>query len=262
MKTHHFKFVLKHSYFNLAGTFMARLLRIILPDQPHHIIQRGNNRQAIFLSNQDHEFYLEKLAICANRNDCRIHAYVQMTNHVHLLASPKNAAALGKTMQMLGRYYVRYFNDKYQRTGTLLEDRYKSSLIDSEQYLFTCMRYIELNPVRAGMVQHPSHYCWSSFHHNALGKTDSLIEPHEKYSSLGENLQSCQENYWKLFEHPLQQEVLDLLRLTASRCRVLGSDQFKQTVSTALNRHLDPAVRGGDRKSKSYQEKINLLRPQ
>ena len=240
---------------------MARLLRIILPDQPHHVIQRGNNRQAIFLSQQDHEFYLEKLKICANQNDCHVHAYVQMTNHVHLLISPASAAALGKTMQMLGRYYVRYFNDKYQRTGTLLEDRYKSSLIDSEVYLFTCMRYIELNPVRAGMVYDPSQYRWSSFHKNALGKFDTLIEPHEKYYALGESVEICQQNYLELFKYPLQQEILDTLRSTAHRCRVLGDTQFKKTVSLQLGRHIEPLMSGGDRKSKIYQEKINLLRP-
>ena len=162
-------------------------------------------------------------------------------------------------MQMLGRYYVRYFNDKYQRTGTLLEDRYKSSLIDSEQYLFTCMRYIELNPVRANMVQHPSHYCWSSFHRNALGKSDTLIEPHEKYYALGESLALCQKNYFEFFKYPLQQEAIDRLRSAVRRCRVLGDDKFKQTVSAKLNRYIDPKAKGGDRKSKIYQ--INLLRP-
>lgn len=118
---------------------MARLPRFILPGQPQHVIQRGNNRQSIFLSSQDHEFYSEKLKLAADECECQIHAYVQMTNHVHLLVSPLNKDGIGRMMQILGRYYVQYFNYKYQRTGTLWEGRYKASLIDSEHYLFTCM---------------------------------------------------------------------------------------------------------------------------
>ena len=148
---------------------MARHPRFILPGQPQHVIQRGNNRQPIFVTTRDYEFYLEKLMDAANEHECEIHAYVLMTNHVHLLVSPARIESLGKMMQMLGRYYVQYFNYTHQRTGTLWEGRYKSSLISSEQYLFRCMRYIELNPLRAGMVTEPSDYHWSSYRHNALG---------------------------------------------------------------------------------------------
>lgn len=244
--------------FLIASTLqkMARFPRIILSDQPHHVIQRGNNRQAIFLENQDYEFYLAKLKICADENNCRIHAYIQMTNHVHLLVSPTCVESLSKTMRMLGCYYVRYFNDKYQRTGTLLEGRYKASLIDSEQYLFICMRYIELNPVRAGIVEHPSQYRWSSYHHNALGKTDALIQVHERYHTLGNNMQVCQKHYSELFRHSLQQEVLSELRATANKCRVFGSCQFKRIVSLRLARAIEAGSHGGDRKSKIYQATI------
>ena len=136
---------------------MARLPRFILPGQPQHIIQRGNNRQDIFCSEDDYLYYLEKLIEAASKHQCDIHAYVLMTNHVHLLVTPHTEEGIGKMMQVLGRYYVQYFNHRYKRTGTLWEGRYKATLIDTEQYLLTCMRYIELNPVRAKeMVNHPS----------------------------------------------------------------------------------------------------------
>lgn len=131
----------------------------------------------------------------ASAHDYPIHAYVLMTNHVHLLVSPERIDGLGNMMQMLGGYYVQYFNYKYQRTGTLWEGRYKSSLISSEQYLFTCMRYIELNPLRSKMVDDPSDYNWSSCHHNALGKTDPLIQSHLDYHKLGVTPQEGQKNY-------------------------------------------------------------------
>ncbi len=127
---------------------MARLPRFVIPGQPQHVIQRGNDRQAIFRNEQDYRFYLEKLREAAEKHQCDIHAYVLMTNHVHLLITPHTETGIGKTMQSIGRYYVQYFNHCYKRTGTLWEGRYKAALIDSEVYLLTCMRYIELNPVR------------------------------------------------------------------------------------------------------------------
>ena len=149
---------------------MARQPRFVLPGQPQHVIQRGNNRQDIFRADEDYAFYLEKAEEAANKHECDIHAYVLMTNHVHLLVTPHLENSISKMMQMIGRYYVQYFNYRYRRTGTLWEGRYKASLIDSEQYLLTCMRYIELNPVRAtNMADHPSDYRWSSYGSNATG---------------------------------------------------------------------------------------------
>jgi len=165
---------------------MARLPRYILAGQPQHVIQRGNNRQAIFGADGDYGFCLEKLQMAAEKHGCAIHAYVLMTNHVHLLLTPQQADGIGKLMQMLGRYYVQYYNYTYQRTGTLWEGRYKATLIDTEQYFLTCMRYIELNPVRANnMAGHPSEYPWSSYRCNALGEENGLIRPHPEYQRLG-----------------------------------------------------------------------------
>ena len=143
---------------------MARLLRFVIPGQPQHVIQRGNNRHEIFCAKADYHFYLEKLQAAATKHQCHIHAYVLMTNHVHLLVTPQTEDGIGKMMQMLGRYYVQYYNYCYERTGALWEGRYKATLVDSLHYLLSCMRYIELNPVRArDMVDHPSEYPWSSY---------------------------------------------------------------------------------------------------
>ena len=229
---------------------MARQPRFILPGQPQHVIQRGNNRQPIFATARDYEFYLEKLMRAASEHDCQIHAYVLMTNHVHLLVSPARIDGLGKMMQMLGRYYVQYFNYNYQRTGTLWEGRYKSSLISSEQYLFTCMRYIELNPLRAGMVEEPSEYHWSSYHHNALGKSDALIQPHLEYLKLGKTSAEQQRSYQALFEIPLELKMLHEIRESTNKCWTLGDSQFKQSVAQQLARRVEPIAKGGDRKSR------------
>ena len=178
---------------------MARLPRIVMPGQPQHVIVRGNNRSEIFRAEADYGFYLEKLKAACDKHGCQIHAYILMTNHVHLLITPKTGQSLAKTLQMLGRYYVQYYNFSYKRTRTLWEGRYKSTLIDSESYLLTCMRYIELNPVRAGMVSHPSEYRWSSYHCNARGQTDDLVTTHLEYRRLAKMAEARQAAYRLLF---------------------------------------------------------------
>ncbi|HTH78359.1 MAG TPA: transposase, partial [Ramlibacter sp.] len=142
---------------------MARLPRLTVPGYPHHVIQRGNNRQALFVSKDDYEKLLALLEEFAKKFSVAIHAYVLMSNHFHLLATPESADGVPKMMQALGRSYVRYFNDRHQRTGTLWEGRYRSTLIQAERYLLACMVYIDLNPVRAGMAADPAEYPWSSY---------------------------------------------------------------------------------------------------
>ncbi|MDR3492194.1 MAG: transposase, partial [Gammaproteobacteria bacterium] len=220
---------------------MARFSRFILPGQPHHVIQRGNNRQTIFLCEEDYHYYLDRLLYASEEHECDIHAYVLMTNHVHFLVSPVKEENIGKMMQTLGRYYVRYFNYKYKRTGTLWEGRYKAALINSEQYLFTCMRYIELNPVRARIVLNPIEYSWSSYLCNAIGMINPLIKPHDDYQRLG------LENYQALFNQVIEQKELDAIRDVTNQSRVLGNHQFKQAVEKILNRKIDPKSKGGDR---------------
>ncbi|MES9868354.1 MAG: transposase [Sedimenticola sp.] len=180
---------------------MARLPRYSIPGQPQHVIQRGNNREPVYYDEADYRFYLEKLEAACKQHDCTVHAYVLMTNHVHLLMTTNSGEGIGKVMQMLGRYYVQYFNYNYDRTGTLWEGRYKATLFDSEAYLLTCMRYIELNPVRAGMVEHPRDYPWSSYHRNALGDEDGLVSDHLVYRKLGTSREERESAYRSLFRN-------------------------------------------------------------
>jgi putative transposase len=235
---------------------MARLTRYVLPGQPQHIIQRGNNRCLIFQEENDYFFYLEKLKKAAEDSECDIHAYVLMTNHVHLLATPHKEDSLSKMQQIVGRSYVRYFNQCYRRTGTLFEGRYKAILIDSEAYLFICMGYIELNPVRAKMVDKPSNYRWSSYHFNALGQADSLIQVHSKYNALGSSSEARQQAYKELCDQRIPKKTLEDIRLSTNKGWALGSSTFKQDIETRLNRKVGPAVKGGDRKSQEYKLKI------
>ncbi|MCG6870584.1 MAG: transposase [Gammaproteobacteria bacterium] len=232
---------------------MARLPRFVLAGHPQHVVIRGNNREPIFYANEDYRFYLEKLKQACDRHACDLHAYVLMTNHVHLLITPNQDNSLSKAIQMLGRYYVQYFNYSYQRTGTLWEGRFKAALIDSEAYALTCYRYIELNPVRAqGMVEHPGEYPWSSYRRNALGEPDKLITPHTLYQSLGRNEPARQKAYRALFKARIPEKTLAEIRDATNKAWVLGSDHFKDRIEPQLNRAASPKPRGGDRKSASH----------
>lgn len=164
---------------------MARLPRLTVPGYPHHIIQRGNNRQPIFASTPDYETLLAMLEEHAKKEHVAIHAYVLMSNHFHLLATPESAEGIPQMMQSAGRRYVRYFNQRQARTGTLWEGRYRSTLIQAERYLLACMVYIDLNPVRAGLVADPADYPWSSHAHYLGRRTDRLVTPHPLYWELG-----------------------------------------------------------------------------
>src|ERR1700729_3005315 len=163
---------------------MARRPRLDLPCLPLHVIQRGNNRLPCFFQDDDFSTYREALQQTSKAEGVAIHAYVLMTNHVHLLMTCEAQGAVSRMMQALGRRYVRYVNAMYRRTGTLWEGRFKSCLVDSECYLLTCYRYIELNPLRAAMVETPESYLWSSYHANARGAHDPLVDPHPEYLAL------------------------------------------------------------------------------
>jgi len=223
---------------------MARLPLFIVPGQPQHVIVRGNNRSEIFCAEEDYRFYLEKLQLACQKHGCEVHAYVLMTNHAHLLITPQAEQSLGKTLQMLGRYYVQYYNYCYRRTGTLWEGRYKATLIDSEAYLLTCMRYIELNPVRAGMVARPSEYPWSSHPCTALGQPDVLVTPSLEYQRLGSTDTARQAAYRQLFEHHIPDTCVNAIREATNKAWVLGSDRFKERIQQQLARRVEPATRG------------------
>ena len=164
---------------------MPRRPRIHLDGVPLHIVQRGHNREPCFFAEDDYSGYLHWLGVALAESGCALHAYVLMTNHVHLLVTPTKAEAVPKFIISLGRRYVQYINRSYRRTGTLWDSRYKSSLVQAETYLLACQRYIELNPVRVAMVEDPAHYRWTSYRANALGQPDARLSPHPIYRALG-----------------------------------------------------------------------------
>ena len=190
---------------------MARLPRLTLAHQPHHVIQRGNNRQPIFATSADYQALLGLLEEAAKKFEVSLHAYVLMSNHFHLLATPQTVDGLPKMMQAVGRSYVRYFNDSQKRSGTLWEGRYKSTLIQTERYLLACMAYIDLNPVRAGLVGAPQDYLWSSHLHYLGARQDRLITPHSLYWELGNTPFAREAAYSDLVQagvNPVQQAAL------------------------------------------------------
>ncbi len=234
---------------------MPRQPRFVLIGHPQHVIIRGNNREPIFYADQDYQFYLDKLKQACDKHDCDVHAYVLMTNHVHLLITPRKKDGISKAMQMVGRYYVQYFNKTYHRTGTLWEGRYKATLIDSDQYALICYRYIEMNPVRAmNMADHPAEYPWSSYRFNALGETNPLVIPHDQYKALGQSNDLRQQNYRGLFATEIEEKTLEEIRESTNKAWVLGSDYFKENIAEKLNRPVAPLARGGDRKSEAYKK--------
>jgi len=202
---------------------MPRPRRIVLPSVPLHIIQRGNNRTPCFGSRTDYLVYLDMLRECAFDCGCALHAYVLMTNHVHLLLSPNDDDGASKMMQRLGRRYVWYFNRRHDRTGTLWEGRFRSSLVQDERYLMICHRYIELNPVRASIVENPADYPWSSYQANAFGRQDSLLTPHLLYTRLGSDTLARQIAYQHLFDQLLSDDTLAQLRQAGNGNRPLGA---------------------------------------
>lgn len=227
---------------------MPRKPRFNLPGVPQHVIQRGNNREPCFYGEPDYHRYLDDLREAAEQNHCRVHAYVLMTNHVHLLVTPMADHGVTHLMQDLGRQYVRYVNYTYRRTGTLWEGRYKSSLIDSEAYLLTAMRYIEMNPVRAGMVMHPGDYRWSSYGTNAHGRTNALITPHPVYQSLGGESAPRQHRYRESLRMHLDPDQLHAIREALNQELVLGRDDFKNKIERMTERQSRPGIPGRPRR--------------
>ena len=233
---------------------MARLPRIVVARQALHIIQRGNNHHVIFFADDDYRRYLADLEVAARRCGCAVHAYVLMTNHVHLLVTPEDTEGPSRMMQAIGRRYVRYVNQRYRRTGTLWEGRFKSALIDSEAYLLTCSRYIELNPLRAGIVNHPREHRWSSYRHNAYGATDPVLSEHPLYRSLGSSPEGRQAAYRALFEHDLDTVVLNIIREATEKGEVIGNDRFRARIEQVLQRQVVHLPHGGDRKSQAFRQ--------
>ena len=236
---------------------MARRPRIYIPGVAHHLIQRGNNREACFYDEADYKAYLSHLKQVAEQCFVDIHSFVLMTNHVHILVTPSDCDGLGKMMQSLGRRYVQYFNHKYSRTGTLWEGRYKSTLVQTEQYLLTVYRYIELNPVRANMVNHASEYPWSSYRFNAVGLNIQLITPHAEYIKLGASPEKRQKAYRGLFRGRMAEKDIKEIQDCTNKAWVLGCDRFKASIEKKTGMQTQRIGQGGDRKSALYQKERN-----
>jgi len=229
---------------------MARRPRFCPAGHPQHVIQRGNNRQACFASEQDLAAYAHWLHLYATKHKVSIHAWVFMTNHVHLLVTPEQSNGVSNMMQSLGRHYVRYFNHQYKRTGTLWEGRFKSCLVQTDQYLLTCQRYIELNPVRAGMVKDPADYAWSSYSAHALGKQVEFHQPHHEYLQLANSDKERQANYRGLFSSDIEGGLLTEIRKTLNKGLALGHGRFKEEIETLHKRRITPRKAGRPKRTR------------
>ena len=234
---------------------MARQPRLSLAGFPHHIIQRGNNRQLIFMDTADHQRFLDLLGDYAKQFGVAIHAYVLMDNHVHVLATPSTEKALAGMMQALGRKYVRYFNDRHQRTGTLWDGRYKSTVVQSESYLLTCMAYLDLNPVRAGIVAQPLAWPWSSHAHHLGQRSDRLVTPHALYWALGNTPFAREAAYAELVQAGISAGQQAQLTDAALRGWVLGEPNFVGEIQKKSTRRVTKSKPGRPPTGKNNEEK-------
>lgn len=232
---------------------MARHPRIVVPGVPLHIVQRGNDRRDVFHSAEDFERYLSILNEARTDADCVVHAYVLMSNHVHLVVTPNGDRAPAQLMQMIGRRYVPWYNVRYGHAGTLWEGRYWSAPIDSDAYLLACMRYVDLNPVRACIVERPSDYRWSSYRANAVGTHDALVTRHPLYLALAESRELQAAAYRALADHALSPETVGAIRTATWRGTPIGDDDFRQALDARRNIDSRRASRGGDRRGTAFR---------
>ena len=210
---------------------MPRQPRFVLPGVALHIVQRGNNRGACFVDDRDYLCYLTNLRGLSAKHSCAVHAYCLMTNHVHLLVTPGSSEAPTNLMRDLGQRYVQYYNKRHRRTGTLWEGRFRSCMVESARYVLACYRYIELNPLRAGLVPHPRAYTWSSHAVNVGLQSDPLVSPHPEFIALAEGgLQRCSA-YRYLFADVLDQSTVAAIRDATNGSLPLASESFKTQLS-------------------------------
>ncbi len=238
---------------------MPRRARIKFDNTPVHLIQRGNNRTACFFADDDYQFYLQHLAEACREEGVQLHSYVLMTNHVHLLLTPQSGEGPSRIMKRLGQRYVQYVNRTYHRSGTLWEGRFRSCLVEEENYLLGCCRYIELNPVRAAMVVHPADYPWSSYRVNAQGDANSLVTPHPVYQALGMDELQRQAAYRELFGCQLENGLVDEIRISTNGGFVLGSERFQKEIATVLGRRTWRGSAGRPAAAKSGAGNVGVI---
>jgi len=228
---------------------MPRTARFIVPCVPLHILQRGHNRCPCFVEASDYDLYLRLLEQFSHLHGCRVHAYALMTNHIHLLATPERADSASEMMRSVNQRYVQAMNRRLGRSGTLWEGRFRSSLVDSESYLFVCHRYLEMNPVRARMVSFPGQYPWSSYRVNAEGARSSLVVAHSLFQDLGVDPPARQTQYRSMFDTPLSLLQLDSVRRAIKTDRPLGGQAFVARLGLQVGKPLSPPEMGRPRKS-------------
>lgn len=232
---------------------MPRKPRFYLPDVAAHVVQRGNNRQAVFFADDDFLAYLSWLEEGAHTHGCAIHAYCLMTNHVHLLVTPDSRYGISRMIQYVGRNYVTYVNRQYRRSGTLWEGRHKGCVVDQDEYFLRCSHYIECNPVRAGMVDAPGQYPWSSYRSNAMGEPSTLLTPHPMYESLGRSHQARQQAYRAMFSQAPEPEQICELRAAVQTGTPLGNERFREEIADTLQCKVGQPRRGRPaRRNKGY----------
>jgi len=235
---------------NQVFSSMPRSARIVLPHTPHHIVQRGHNRQTVFVSDDDYNYYRENLIDFKREFGCRIYAYCLMTNHVHLIVDPgKNPESLSLLMKRIAGRQTRYVNKLEDRSGSLWEGRYKSSIISTEEYLPACSRYIELNPLRAGMVTDPAEYKWSSYGFKILGKKDLVVDLHPSYFALGKNEQERQKAYAEYVLGTVPEYEIKLIRDALQRGQLTGNDRFRIEIEKKFGVRISNKKPGRPRKA-------------
>lgn len=228
---------------------MARLPRYTIINQPQHIIQRGLNGKRIFRAEQDYQYFHDCLDAAAYNYNLKVHAYALMPDHVHILASPKQADSISRTVQSIGRNYVQYFNESYGGGGTLWEGRYRATVLDPKPYLLTCCRYIELNPVRAGLTKTPGDYRWSSYGHNAAGEYDEMITPHREYLKLGDDDRQRARAYRALFRRRIDPETAEYITESTLKGWAIGDTKFARRMEQRCGRRAMQLPKGRPRGS-------------
>ncbi len=223
---------------------MPRKPRFFIPDVPVHIVHRGHSRDPVFFEDEDYSTYAYWLGEASKRYGVQIHSFVLMTNHVHILITPPGTTSTSSFMQYIGRRYVPYMNQKYGKSGSIWEGRYKASLIQAEDYFLATMRYVELNPVRAGMVESPSHYRWSSFCHNSGIRKIRFVQNHPVYTSLATYDEGRFEAYKELFRSQLDLEVMKQISDAWLTGTPLGNDYFREKVESQLSLKVGQYRRG------------------
>ncbi len=223
---------------------MARLPRYTIINQSQHIIQQGRDWQQVFFEEQDYQYFRDCLDAAAYNYSLKVHAYVLMPDHVHILATPSANDSVSRTVQSVGRNYVQYYNERYSGSGSIWEGRYRATVLDEKNYLLTCSRHIELNPVRAGLVKHPREYRWSSYAHNAQGKPDEMITAHRQYQRLGSDDKARVSTYRSLFKQKISEETDELITESTLKGWALGDPRFARKIEKASGRRATQLPKG------------------